>query len=101
MASKNWTAAEKHFQELEMNVKRESRKIEAERNQLLTINKKLMEQVEMQRTEIDRLNEWVDRLLQYTELSREDINKACERDKSITSLVELLGLVRGIGEYRN
>ena len=65
MTGKKWSAAEKHFNEKERDLRRDSRHIEAERNQLKDINKKLLEQVEMQRTEIDRLNEWIDRLLEY------------------------------------
>lgn len=99
MTGKKWSAAEKHFNEMAMDLRRESRRVEAERNQLKDINKKLLEQVEIHRSEIDRLNKWVDRLLQYTELSKADIDKACQRGKSIASMGELLGLVRGFGGY--
>ena len=99
LTGKKWSAAEKHFGEKEQDLRSKAMKVEAERNQLKEINKKLLNQVDMQRVEIDRLNEWVDRLLEYSELSREDISKACERDKSIASMGELFELMRGLGGY--
>lgn len=37
-----------------------------------------------------QLKEWIERLLEYTELSKEDIKAACEKDKKIVSGVSML-----------
>ena len=43
------------------------------------------------------MKDWIERLLQYTELSKEDVKKACEKDKAIAGLLDLFGIVKNGG----
>ena len=88
-------AAQKHF---------EGKKIELEK-QIKALNARVSEQnktISEQRGQIDalssenqQLKEWIERLLEYTELSKEDIKAACEKDKKIASAMSVFGLFGG------
>lgn len=92
---KKFDAAQKHF---------EGKKIELEK-QIKTLTARVSEQnktISEQRGQIDalssenqQLKEWIERLLEYTELSKEDIKAACEKDKKIASAMSVFGLFGG------
>lgn len=92
---KKFDAAQKHF---------EGKKIELEK-QIKTLTARVSEQnktISEQKGQIDalssenqQLKEWIERLLEYTELSKEDIKAACEKDKKIASAMSVFGLFGG------
>ena len=92
---KKFDAAQKHF---------EGKKIELEK-QIKVLTARVSEQnktISEQRGQIDalssenqQLKEWIERLLEYTELSKEDIKTACEKDKKIASAMSVFGLFGG------
>ena len=92
---KKFDAAQKHF---------EGKKIELEK-QIKVLTSRVSEQnktISEQRGQIDalssenqQLKEWIERLLEYTELSKEDIKAACEKDKKIASAMSVFGLFGG------
>lgn len=92
---KKFDAAQKHF---------EGKKIELEK-QIKVLTARVSEQnktISEQRRQIDalssenqQLKEWIERLLEYTELSKEDIKAACEKDKKIASAMSVFGLFGG------
>lgn len=92
---KKFDAAQKHF---------EGKKIELEK-QIKALTARVSEQnktISEQRGQIDalssenqQLKEWIERLLEYTELSKEDIKAACEKDKKIASAMSVFGLFGG------
>lgn len=49
--------------------------------------------------ENDSLKDWVERLLSYTELSKEDIKKVCEQDKkrgeAMTAFISMTNILNG------
>ena len=40
--------------------------------------------------ENQQLKDWIDRLLEYTELSKEDIAAACEKDKKMKESADMM-----------
>ena len=92
---KKFDASQKHF---------EGKKIELEK-QIKVLTARVSEQnktISEQRGQIDalssenqQLKEWIERLLEYTELSKEDIKAACEKDKKIASAMSVFGLFGG------
>ncbi len=56
-------------------------------------NSYLREQINVQDTQIRSLNDWVDRLLEYTELSKEDMRKSIEKDAVISDIFEMFSVM--------
>jgi hypothetical protein len=92
---KKWDAAEKHFQEMELKLTRESRQIQVNYNTLLKENSALRDLLHKSEIKNAELTDHVNRLLEYTGLSKDDIKKACERDKSLADMGKMLGMFRG------
>lgn len=87
---KKFTAAEKHFNEkkvvLEKRIKARDELIIEQSLKVKTLTNRVNE-LEAQNAQ---LQDWVNRLLEYTELSEDDIKKACEKDQQIASLFGFL-----------
>lgn len=96
---KKYEAAEKHFDKKRVEYEKKIKALTArvsEQNKIIAENQ---EQISTLVMENQRLNEWVERLLEYTELSKEDIKAACEKDKKIASAVSLFGFLGGFGGF--
>lgn len=78
---KKFNAAEKHFKEKEEVYQRKIRHLEEVVSQLQTDMNRLAGENGRLLAENDSLNGWVERLLTYTELSKDDIKAVCEQDK--------------------
>lgn len=78
---KKFNAAEKHFKKKEEDYQRRIKHLENVIAQLQADMHRLAGENGDLLTENDSLKDWVDRLLTYTELSKEDIKAACEHDK--------------------
>ena len=46
-------------------------------------------------SELNSKDDWIERLLAYTEMSKEDIKTAVEKDKAITSTLNMLNIFGG------
>ena len=93
---RKFDAAEKHFEKKKAQLEKEVKYYQNTACQLRKENEKLKLENDFLKGENDRLNHWIERLLEYTELSKEDIREACEKDKHIGSV---LGAVRAIGGF--
>ena len=92
---KKFDAAQKHFDgkkiELEKQIKYLTARV-SEQNKVISEQKG---QIDALSSENQQLKEWIERLLEYTELSKEDIKAACEKDKKIASAMSVFGLFGG------
>ncbi len=92
---KKFDAAQKHFEgkkiELEKQIKALTARV-SEQNKTISEQKG---QIDALSSENQQLKEWIERLLEYTELSKEDIKAACEKDKKIASAMSVFGLFGG------
>ena len=93
---KKWDAAEKHFQEYELDITRKSRKVEALNTQLCDENRALTALVDAQNDQIAVLNDWIDRLIVYAELPKDEVLKTF---KSVKSTAELMRMLNAMGRY--
>lgn len=97
---KKFDAAEKHFekkrQEYENTIKRLNNTLKESRAETI----KYKTAYENVIGENEQLKAWIERLLEYTELSIEDIKEACEKDKQMGEAAKMLtGLMKFTGSY--
>lgn len=93
MKGKKFDAAEKHF---EIKKREYERKIKYLSFKLGESSKQALEYKAMYESllaENEKLKEWIDRLLEYTELSKEDIKEACEKDKRMKETAQMLSVM--------
>lgn len=87
---KKFDAAEKHFEKKRIELDKEIKYLQgrvSEQNSIIT--KQTGTIIELT-AENRQLHEWIERLLEYTELSQEDIKTACERDKRICAALSYI-----------
>ena len=87
---KKFDAAEKHFQKIRLQYEHRLNRLATENANLrrqLSVNTEKLHNIEI---ENEQLKEWVERLLQYTELSKEDIKIVCQKDKDMASAVNMV-----------
>lgn len=90
MKGKKFTAAEKHFQEKEIKLRKN---LQYWQDLAISRAKHIAELETALRdvtAKVGQQQEWIERLLQYTELSQEDIRATCEKDKSLAACAELI-----------
>lgn len=90
MKGKKFSAAEKHFQEKEIKLRKD-----LQYWQDLAINRakdivRLEAELKDLTSKVAQQQEWIERLLEYTELDVNDIKAACEKDKSLAACAELI-----------
>lgn len=101
MKGKKFTAAEKHFeskrQEYEKEIKLLKIKLMESRQQTIEWQEKYTSLC----VEHEQFKDWIERLLEYTELDKKDIKAACDKDKeaaetfkSFNTLMKFSGLTR-------
>lgn len=92
---KKFDAAQKHFEDKKIELEKQIKALTARVSEQ---NKTISEQrgqIDALSSENQQLKEWIERLLEYTELSKEDIKAACEKDKKIASAMSVFGLFGG------
>lgn len=77
---KKFEAAEKHFQKLKEKYERHIKTLYEEKCSLQNELVQVKNRVHELESETAQQKEWIERLLKYTELSKEDIAKACQTD---------------------
>lgn len=88
--SKNFNAAEKHFEKKRVQMQKQIDDYIIYSTNLRHDKAELEVQVRTLQAELDQSKEWIERLLQYTELDIEDIKKACDKDKSMADTLKML-----------
>jgi len=78
---KKFNAAEKYFHEKEIKYQKQIKQKCETIVQMNDLQSELIHEKQELQTENEQLKEWIERLLKYTELTKEDIQKACEQDK--------------------
>ena len=90
MKGKKFTAAEKHFQEKEVKLRKDIQywqDLAISRAKYITELETALRDVT---AKVSQQQDWIERLLQYTELNPEDIKAACNKDKALASCAEML-----------
>lgn len=93
---KKFTAAEKHFQEKEEKLRKELKYWENRANEQSSKLLTVCEELASAKVTIQQQQEWIERLLQYTELDLSDIKAACEKDKK---MAQAAGMMVGVYKY--
>lgn len=94
---KKFDAAEKHFEkkkcEYDRKIKSLTIALKESREETLKY-KTLYEDIS---GENEQLKAWIERLLEYTELSMEDIKQACEKDKRMGETMQMMKTLFKLG----
>lgn len=99
---KKFTAAEKHFVKKEAEYRKELQRKSETIVQMNAIQTELVWNNQKLQDENAQLKDWIERLLQYTELSEADIKKVCEQDKRRgEAMTNFMGLFDTMGKYLN
>ena len=91
----NKSAKDIAFERERMKLQRQKREVEELLRDKDKTIKSLMDRISELENVIIQKDEWIERLLEYTELSKEDIKAACEKDKKIASAMSVFGLFGG------
>lgn len=90
MAKKKFDSAKKHFEKERLKLVDQIKAHQSFEHELLEENNRLQERVHSLEREKAELKDWVNRLLEYTELSKEDIKKVCDGDKKLINFASYL-----------
>jgi len=88
------TATEKHLQNKIIKLQQQINKLEQSNSQYLHENYNIKQENKKLQEKNQQQKEQIDRLLEYTELSKEDIKVVCEKDKG---LAKACGMITGLG----
>ena len=95
---KKFTAAEKHFHEKEVKLKKDMQYWQDRCIELAKRVSELEYALHESKLTIQNQSEWIERLLQYTELDLTDIRAACEKDKKLAEVASMMcGVSRFLG----
>jgi len=93
--SKNFNAAEKHFEKKRVQMQKQINDYIKYSTNLRHEKAELEGQVRTLQADLEQHKEWIDRLLTYTELDIGDIKKACEKDKQVAGTLKSLNFLSG------
>ena len=95
----NKSAKDIAFERERTKLQRQKREFEEKCRDKDAIIKSLTDKISELESIVGQKDEWIERLLEYTELTKEDLEIAIEKDKSVAeaakSLKGLMGLCRG------
>jgi len=102
MKGKKFDAAEKHFEKKRLELERKVKTYKEWAQEKKVENDELHDKLHILEAENEQLKKENERLLQLTELSKEDIKLMCEKDKSMNQVATLIdtmnkNLIYGIG----
>lgn len=95
MKGKKYDAAEKHFKKVEDKLHKQIKYLESMFDSAMLNLKATKNELADVRKENEQLRDWIERLLEYTELTKEDIKKACEKDKQLADSLGLFNRLSG------
>ena len=87
---KKYGAAQKHFEAKRVAIEKEKRYLLDRVCELNAENQQIKSERDTLQVENQQLKDWIDRLLEYTELSKEDIVAACEKDKKMKESADMM-----------
>ena len=87
---KKFDAAEKHFEKKRIQYERKINDLTQQLENAHRDTRHFRSLYEFAERENEELKAWVERLLEYTELSKEDIKAACEKDKRAAAALSWL-----------
>jgi len=90
MKGKKFTAAEKHFEKKRLQYVKRIKELNEQLESAHRDTRLFRGRYELAERENEELKAWVARLLEYTELSKEDIKQACDKDKKMAEATEWL-----------
>jgi archaellum component FlaC len=90
MKGKKFDAVEKHFEKRRVQYESKIKDLEEQVKSAHREKNYFKSNLDLCERENRELKDWVERLLEYTELSKEDIRKVCEKDKKAAETVEWL-----------
>lgn len=96
MKSKKFNAAEKHFEKKRIQYEKRIKDLNQQLESAHRDTRIFRSQAEFLERENEELKDWVGRLLQYTELSKEDIKAFCEKDKRMGEALSWLTRFGGL-----
>ena len=86
---KKYDAAQKHFESKRVAIKKNRHLLDMV-CELKAENRQIKSERDALQMENQQLKDWIDRLLEYTELSKEDIAAACEKDKKMKESADMM-----------
>lgn len=95
---KKFNAAEKHFEQKRIKMQKEIDRYKKNCIDLRIENGGLSYEIETLKEQTRQQQDWIDRLLEYTELEPSDIKKACEKDKKMLSLLDMFDVLGVTGK---
>jgi len=97
---KKFTAAEKHFQDKEVTLRQEMRKTIEWSEEIINVNNQLTKENKQMKKDFDELKEKYSKLLEYSNMTEEDIKTALRKDKGMDQFGSLMGVMgQDIGRY--
>lgn len=87
---KKFDAAEKHFEKKKCEYDRKIKSLTIALKESREETLKYKRLYEDANGENEQLKAWIERLLEYTELSMEDIKQACEKDKRMGETMKMM-----------
>lgn len=97
---KKFNAAEKHFIEKEIKYQSQIKSLTTTIQGIKSSQAELLHKNQVLTDENTQLKDWVERLLQYTELSEADIKAVCEQDKHRgEAITQFMGMVNMLNRY--
>jgi chromosome segregation ATPase len=85
---KKFDAAEKHFEKKRVQLDRKIKDLTEQRDNFYKLMNDYKGKFELLERENEELKNWIERLLEYTELTQDDIKAACEKDKQMASAMK-------------
>lgn len=96
---KKFDAAEKHFEKKRIQYEKRIKDLEQQLENAHRDTRLFRSQFELVERENEELKNWVERLLEYTELSEEDIKTACEKDKKAAEALSWLANFSSLSQF--
>lgn len=87
---KKFDAAEKHFAKERERLDKEIKYLKQQLENAHRDTRLFRSRLELYERENEELKNWIERLLEYTELSKDDIKQACEKDKNMAEAAKWL-----------
>ena len=93
---KKFDAAEKHFEKERLKLSRENDCLLKQLIELKAKNSELLEQIDSLENRNRQLDDWVKRLLELSEMSREEVRKLVDHEKTMHEAFEYFSAVKPI-----
>mgnify|MGYP003479046919 CR=1 FL=1 len=92
----NKSAKDMAFEKERAKYRKELRELESELKHTKLENIELKNKIEELECKCDELQEWINRLLEYTEMSEEDMRRLIQKEKIMSEASEHIGELFGI-----